>query len=420
MKTKIALLFTVLSFLAVICVSCKNDEVIEDYLPLSWTSASFNVSWDVSSTSIPLKTNTKTEWEIFFENPVDWCSVSALKGTGRQDILFTFDRNTAAEKRQVVVHARNINDKAENTTIKITQDANPIKVSISSTSFFQDASAANCSINISATGEWAVSYEVEYISEDWKKYPWCTLKTPSGVSDGVIVIGVAENTTEAKRVAIITLRSGKIMATDTIIQSGVPSDEVGVEINGVTWATRNVGAYGQFASNAGGSYGKHYQYNNRVAFPNENIPIGENPNDPWIDRSGGYLGRMLWSPLDDPSPDGWRIPTKEEADALVRSGYRWVKQADSYIGCAGAWAGPDAEIATFDNPGKAVFLPALEIISTNEASNEYAKNRGVYHATGRVSSGNSMALFVSETGFESPLYRGPGGNWACSIRCVKK
>ena len=419
MKTKALSLFVLLSFLFV--SSCKNEKDIEeDITPLMWYSSTATVGWEAGSTNNALLAYSKTEWEIFFENPVDWCSINVQKGTGRQNTTFTFELNTTTEQRQVAVHARNINDETEHTVFEITQRANPAELRISPTSFFLSADATNCSINVnSSLNDWTV--EVNYIPKSWERHPWCTLTTVRELRNSLIVASIKENPDEMKRAAVITVRLGNVVARNTIFQSAnVLSDEVGVEINGVTWATRNVGAYSLFAPNFYENYGRYYQYNSWVYFPNnEDISIGKNPYDLEV-MVGGYDRRMLWSPLEDPSPEGWRIPTKEELDALVRSGYRWVRQEDSYIGCAGAWAGPNAETATFDNPGKAIFLPALGIMSTDENSTESYKNRGAYHATGMVSGWIPQALHITETGFDSPLNTGVNPDWAISIRCVKK
>ena len=409
MKTKASLLF----FLVIICMSCKDEE----YTHLRWNPKhTFDIGWEDYTLETSLLAASKTEWEISFENPVDWCSVSIQSGKGEQDILLTIDKNMTTEQRQVIVYARNINDTKERAILRITQDKNPEELSVFPTSFHQDASAADCLINVTSSFEdWTV--EVRYVPEVWEKYPWCTLSATTGTYSDDVVVNIKENPTEAKRGAIITFRSGDIAVIDTIIQSAkyLP-DEVGVEINGVTWATKNVGDYGIFASYAGGDYGKYYQFSNWVSFPNENIQIGENPNEAWVRRSRA----ISWSSLDDPSPEGWRIPTKEELDALVKSGYRWVKQEDSYLGCAGAWAGPNAEFATFDNPGEAIFFPALGIMSTYESIIAFFYNQGIYHAEGRLALGNSHILRVYSGGFSSPLNRAIDFHAACSIRCVKK
>ncbi len=67
------------------------------------------------------------------------------------------------------------------------------------------------------------------------------------------------------------------------------SSDPGVTINGVTWATRNVGVRGKFMDNAS-SYGLFYTFEN----------------------------------LAEACPVGWRVPTREEFETLVQSESEWV------------------------------------------------------------------------------------------------
>lgn len=218
---------------------------------------------------------------------------------------------------------------------EVTQAANPMTLKLSPTSFLQNASTANCSINISATGEWTI-VGVRYIPEDWDKYPWCTIQTTSGISNGFIVVNIEENPTETKRGAIVTIHSGNVVLTDTIIQSAKTlTDEVGVEINGIIWSIRDAGAYGLFVPNMISNYGQYYQHNNANCFPNDHTSIGKTPY--------ALFNLMDWQAVNDPSSEGWRIPARQELDALLALGYRWVAQEESYIGCAGAWIEPNAK-----------------------------------------------------------------------------
>ena len=89
----------------------------------------------------------------------------------------------------------------------------------------------------------------------------------------------------------------------------------GVVINGVRWATRNIGAPGTFASSPCDP-GMFYQWNRKVGYPStdeyvtgcdSSIPTGTN-----------------WEKANDPCPADWRVPTKSELDGLVSSGSSWT------------------------------------------------------------------------------------------------
>ena len=85
------------------------------------------------------------------------------------------------------------------------------------------------------------------------------------------------------------------------------AQETGVVINGVTWATRNVGAPGTFAA-APESSGMFYQWNRPTAWSTTGSVSG------W--DSSNSTG-TTWETANDPSPAGWRVPTMEELAKLI-------------------------------------------------------------------------------------------------------
>jgi len=90
-----------------------------------------------------------------------------------------------------------------------------------------------------------------------------------------------------------------------------PSDpkttDAGVVINGVTWATRNVDAFGTFAKTPE-SAGMFYQWNRPKAWADTGAVI---------DWDASYFIDKIWKEANDPSPKGWRVPTKEELQSLL-------------------------------------------------------------------------------------------------------
>jgi uncharacterized protein (TIGR02145 family) len=83
----------------------------------------------------------------------------------------------------------------------------------------------------------------------------------------------------------------------------------GVMINGVCWATRNVGAPGKFVDNPEDA-GMFYQWNRKTAWAATGTVTG------W-DSSASTGGS--WKKDNDPSPAGWRVPTFEEIQKLFDS-----------------------------------------------------------------------------------------------------
>ena len=82
----------------------------------------------------------------------------------------------------------------------------------------------------------------------------------------------------------------------------------GVTINDVTWATRNVGEKGTFAEKPE-SAGMLYQWNKNVAWNNTSTT-----HEDWDDSPA--IGNT-WAKENDPSPEGWRVPTMEELQLLL-------------------------------------------------------------------------------------------------------
>ena len=80
-----------------------------------------------------------------------------------------------------------------------------------------------------------------------------------------------------------------------------------VEINGVRWATRNVDEPGTFAETPE-STGKFYQWNRKTAWNATGDVSAWDKTTP---------GGMEWSETNDPSPEGWRVPTADDINSLL-------------------------------------------------------------------------------------------------------
>ncbi len=85
------------------------------------------------------------------------------------------------------------------------------------------------------------------------------------------------------------------------------TEDKGVIINGVKWATRNVDEPGTFAETPE-SAGKFYQWNRKKAWNITGDVIGWDSTNPESTE---------WTKTNDPSPQGWRVPTLEEINSLL-------------------------------------------------------------------------------------------------------
>ena len=95
------------------------------------------------------------------------------------------------------------------------------------------------------------------------------------------------------------------------------ADGVGVIINNIKWATRNVGTPGTFVRNQEDT-GMLFQWNrrngwnttgNRLEDWDNSVPIG-----------------TAWYAENDPCPEGWRVPTREEFQSLINADVFWARK----------------------------------------------------------------------------------------------
>ena len=114
----------------------------------------------------------------------------------------------------------------------------------------------------------------------------------------------------------LNLRKVAIIAICLAGSATLFAQETGVVINGVTWATRNVGAPKTFVANIEDA-GMFYQWNSKIGWTKELAP--SDGASVWNSEWNGS-GATSWEADNDPCPNSWRVPTAEDFGKLVATG----------------------------------------------------------------------------------------------------
>jgi uncharacterized protein (TIGR02145 family) len=157
--------------------------------------------------------------------------------------------------------------------------------------------------------------------------------------------------------ATITATAGGMTTTCfvTVATYSSPTDN-GAVINGVKWATRNVGAPGAFAAKSEFP-GMFYQWNRKIGWSAEDPLISSNGSTTWNTVA---ISGDTWETINDPSPVGWRVPTLEEIQTLLDQSkvtLEWTTQNDV-----------KGMRFTDKITGASIFLPAAGLRSDNNGS----------------------------------------------------
>ncbi|MEG0889797.1 MAG: BACON domain-containing protein [Bacteroides sp.] len=149
---------------------------------------------------------------------------------------------------------------------------------------------------------------------------WCRLSETAGTGAKVITITVKPSTSFVKlRSVIVNVSTGTKKLKSKVLQETMVLGEDEVLINGLVWSTKNIDAPGTFTSSPDDP-GMYYQFNRKIGYPDgpQGDPAPANwPTDYTNDGNN-------WLPENDPSPEGWRVPTTAEMVALWAIGATWV------------------------------------------------------------------------------------------------
>ena len=187
-------------------------------------------------------------------------------------------------------------------------------------------------ITVSSNDEWAVSGATD----------WCEVSPKIGNGDLTVTITVTENESldERKTILIFTCITETVeVEVSQVSKFEEVENGEWVLINGVCWAIRNIGVPGAFVENPE-DYGDYYQWNS-----------GTTDFLFWEDYSNSsYSKSTSWLPTNDPSPEGYRVPTLAEIESLCNTTY----VSNEWTSINGVYG----RKFTDKESGKSIFLPA--------------------------------------------------------------
>ena len=384
MRTKNLFLSTAIAITALF-ISCNEPEQRPAEPPfLRVQPANISVPFGASEQSILITSN--AVWEISISNDADWFTIDRMQGENTMRLQVGIEANPMAQERTAVI---TITSGALSASVTLTQAGTSPRLStypnFINAGGMGDLPGARVeyTLNVTSNAQWTAQVIDAELQE------WISIAPTSGIGDGVITITLDPNIRFARRHAFISVSADGIQRRDTVFQraiSSLPADQFNsVTINGITWATTNVNEFGTFVHfSEPHNPGRYFQFNRPTAYS----IVDGNITPPL--KYSEIVEDSDWSILNDPCPCGWRVPTDAEMNTLRQSGFRWVNEP------RGAWLGTDAQTATFDTPGNAIFLPAGGVFS-NGAMHQLGIEGGHWTST-QLRRDDSWVLFFTQSG----------------------
>jgi len=202
------------------------------------------------------------------------------------------------------------------------------------------------------------------------------------------------------RFFIIAAIAGSMLAGCSKNNDGPdPSEttDTGVVIKGITWATRNVDAPGKFAKNEQ-SPGMLYQWNRKTGWSAVSTAVTGWNSNPDLSPE--------WESANDPCPDGWRLPTKEEFDKLCEAEYVWTSVHN-------IWGG------RFVEGDNTIFLPAAGYRTGDSGFLSSSGSYGDYYSSTPYDYDDRTAFVLSFTSGDWGVGTYSKETGRC-IRCIKE
>lgn len=214
-------------------------------------------------------------------------------------------------------------------------DTNTSLFAISPIAITPPADGGEFELTISGKEEWQIeTSEFNTTAKDW-----ITFSKTSGTASDVVKITIQPATSFAKnRSVLISVNSESKTLKSKVLQATMVLGDDEVLVNGLVWSTKNVGMPGEFAASPDDP-GMLYQFN-------RNTPYATTPKETPANWPASYTNDLVnWAEANDPSPEGWRIPTTAEMVALWTIGATWVTPAQTGFAVNGIVVGITPELA---------------------------------------------------------------------------
>jgi uncharacterized protein (TIGR02145 family) len=208
-------------------------------------------------------------------------------------------------------------------------------------------------------------------------------------------------------VAIETANKEKLTTANNRQPNNPKNFDKGTVINGVTWATRNIDAPGTFAATPE-STGMFYQWNINLGW-NTNTK-NSNGGSAWYYSS--ETDAEKWAKVDDPSPEGWRVPTTDEIRKLLDS-----EKVSSLLTTQN---GVKGRKFTDKATGAILFLPAVGQLYQLDGSHIAARMHGSYWSSNRYMSDLVYYLEIISMGDELAELNILDRGYGMSVRPVRQ
>jgi len=187
----------------------------------------------------------------------------------------------------------------------------------------------------------------------------------------------------------------------TILTAQTSTTDIGVEINGVIWSTRNVDEPNTFTENPEDA-GMFFQWNSNIGWSSTGQIIATNGSTTW--NSNNYYSETEWQSANNPCPSGWRVPTIEEAISLIGAGSEWITE-NSVNG------------RFFGSGTNKIFIPAAGCRWHNDGRLQYINEYGRYWLVPKTRTDFAMSFYFNNGSASLTDSSMPFG---FSIRCVKE